>query len=291
MKMCMACGQRFKADDWHCPGCGQSPELYDRFLSFSPDLAETNDSFDAGYFAQLAKLEAGYFWFRSRNRLLIWALHRYFPHANRFLEIGCGTGYVLSGIQREFPEMMLSGSDIFTEGLAFAEKRLPGVSLFQMDARLIPFEGEFDVIGAFDLLEHIVEDDAVLSQMFQATKSGGGIMLTVPQHPSLWSVVDEYSFHKRRYTRKELAEKVERAGFEIIRVTSFVFFLLPLMLFSRLKQPGSQDDFDPVAELQIDNVLNTALEKVLGIERILIERGFSFPSGGSLIVVAGKDWR
>ena len=116
-------------------------------------------------------------------------------------------------------------------------------------------------------------------------------MLTVPQHPSLWSVVDEYSFHKRRYTRKELVEKVERAGFEIIRVTSFVFFLLPLMLFSRLKQPRSQDDFDPTAELQIDDVLNTALEKVLGIERILIERGFSFPSGGSLIVVAGKDWR
>lgn len=169
MKVCMTCCQRFEAVDWHCPGCGKSPELYDRYLSFSQDLAETNGGFDAGYFAQLAILEAGSFWFRSRNRLLIWDLRCYFPHASSFLEIGCGTGDILSGIHREFPELILTGSDIFTEGLAFAEKRLPGVTLFQMDARRIPFNGEFDVIGTFDVLEHIEEHDAVLSQIFQAT--------------------------------------------------------------------------------------------------------------------------
>lgn len=291
MKVCLACGQRFEAGDWRCRGCGHSPELHNGYLAFSPDLAETNDGFDAEYFTQLAKLEAGHFWFRSRNRLLIWALRCYFPHARSFLEIGCGTGFVLSGIQRQFPDLILSGSEIFSNGLAFAEKRLPDVTLFQMDARHIPFEGEFDVIGAFDVLEHIEEDDAVLLQMFQATKPGGGIMLTVPQHRFLWSVVDEYSFHKRRYTRKELVEKVERAGFEIIRATSFVFFLLPLMLLSRVKLRRSQGDFDPAAELKIGHLLNVALEKVLGTERILIESGFSFPVGGSLLVIAKRCWR
>ena len=291
MKVCLACGQRFESQDWRCPGCGQSPELRNGYLSFSPDLAGANDCFGAEDFAHLFRLEAGHFWFRGRNRLLIWALRRYFPYASSFLEIGCGTGFVLSGIRQEFPELVLAGADIFTNGLAFAEKRLPDVTLFQMDARRIPFECEFDVIGAFDLLEHIGEDDAVLLQMFQATKPGGGILLTVPQHRFLWSVVDEYSFHKRRYTRKELVKKVERAGFGIIRVTSFVFFLLPLILLSRLKQPRLQDDFDPTAELKIDHLLNATLERVLGIERILIERGFSFPAGGSLLVVARRDWR
>ncbi len=289
MKVCLACGQRFEANDWRCPGCGESPELRNGYLSFSADLTEANDCFGAGDFAHLFRFEAGHFWFRGRNRLVIWALRRYFPYASSFLEIGCGTGFVLSGIRQEFPELVLYGGDIFTNGLAFAEKRLPHVTLLQMDARRIPFDREFDVIGAFDLLEHIDEDDTVLPQMFQATKPGGGILLTAPQHRFLWSVVDEYSFHKRRYTRKELVEKVERAGFEIIRVTSFVFFLLPLILLSRVRQPRSQDDFDPTVELKIGHLLNVALEKVLGIERTLIERGFSFPAGGSLLVVAGRD--
>ena len=291
MKVCLVCGQRFEADDWRCPGCGNFPELHNGYLAFSSDLAETNDGFDAEYFGVLARLEARSFWFKSRNRLLIWALRRYFPHASSFLEIGCGTGFVLSGIQREFPELTLSGSEIFSEGLALAEKRLHGVTLFQMDACRIPFESEFDVIGAFDVLEHVKEDEAVLLQMFRATRPGGGIMLTVPQHRFLWSAVDEYSFHKRRYTRKELMERVGRAGFEIIRVTSFVSLLLPLMLLSRMKQRKPENDRDPLTEFKMSYLLNTTLEKVLESERFLIESGFSFPAGGSLLIIAERSSR
>lgn len=291
MKICLSCGQRFVSEDWRCPSCYRCPKTVNGYLSFSPDLAEVNDFFGAEDFAHLFRLESGHFWFRARNRLLIWALRRYFPHARSFLEIGCGTGFVLSGIQHNFPELMLSGSDILIDGLTFAEKRLPCVSLFQMDARCIPFECEFDVIGAFDVLEHIKEDDTLLLQMFQATKPGGGIILTVPQHRFLWSTVDDYSFHKRRYTRKELKGKVERAGFEIIRATSFVFSLLPLMLLSRVKQRRAKSSFDPLAEFKIGHLLNVVLEKALGIERVLIENSFSFPVGGSLLMVAKRDWR
>jgi SAM-dependent methyltransferase len=289
MKICLSCGQRFSTEDWRCPSCNNSPEIVDGFLSFAPDLATENDGFAAGFFDELFKVEATNFWFKARNKLLIWALQKYFPQVKSFFEIGCGTGYILSGIQRAFPSLHLYGSDIFNHSLSFAEQRLSDVSLYQMDARQIPFDAEFDVIGAFDVLEHIDEDDVVLQKMFQATKPGGGIMLTVPQHRFLWSIVDEYSFHKRRYKRKELKKKVERAGFEIVRVTSFVFFLLPLMLLSRLKRSTrSRDDFDPTAELKIASFLNVALESVLGIERILIKSGFSFPAGGSLLVVAKK---
>jgi SAM-dependent methyltransferase len=288
MKLCLACGQRFEADDWRCPRCGQGPNLRHGHLSFSSDLAEGSGGFDAEYFTPLAKLEAGHFWFRSRNRLLIWALRHYFPHANSLLEIGCGTGFVLAGIQREFPDLLLSGSEIFSEGLSYAEERLPGVTLLQMDARHIPFEGEFDVIGAFDVLEHVEDDDTVLLQVYRAAKPGGGMILTVPQHRFLWSIVDEYSFHQRRYTRKALVAKVERAGFEVIRATSFVSLLLPLMLLSRVTRRKSEGGFDPVAELEVDPILNVILENVLGIERTLIRKGLSLPAGGSLLVVAKR---
>ncbi len=291
MKLCLLCKQPFDSTDWCCPSCGHIPQLHEGHLSFSPDLAKINDGFTEEQCTQLAQLEAENFWFRSRNRLLIWALQFYFSKARSFLEIGCGTGFVLSGIRQTFPELKLYGSEIFNEGLAFAKQRLPEITLFQMDARCIPFEQEFDVIGAFDVLEHIEEDEIVLSQMFQATKPTGGIILTVPQHRFLWSLVDEQAFHKRRYTRQELVEKVQRAGFTILRVTSFVSLLLPLMILSRMKRQVMQANFNPVAEYEIGSVLNKILEKVLGIERVAIARGIFWPAGGSLLIVARRDKR
>jgi SAM-dependent methyltransferase len=248
-------------------------------------LAEQSEGFEAEFFHSLFELEGSNFWFRSRNRLLVWSLQRYFPEARNFLEIGCGTGYVLSGIRRAFSELSLSGSEIYTAGLAFAAERLPGVELFQMDARLMPFKEEFDVIGAFDVLEHVSEDDQVLSQMHQATRKGGGIMLTVPHHPFLWSQADDYAHHVRRYTARELIDKVNRAGFEVTRTTSFVSLLLPLMLLSRLRQ---RRKYNPMSEFEISSLVNAVFEKTLHVERTMIRAGLNLPVGGSLLLVARR---
>jgi SAM-dependent methyltransferase len=158
-----------------------------------------------------------------------------------------------------------------------------------MDARRIPFQGEFDVIGAFDVLEHVKEDDEVLSQMYQATRKGGGILVTVPQHPFLWSQADEYARHVRRYKAQELRNKVNRAGFEVVRLTSFVSSLLPLLIVSRFKQGLSGKEFDPMSEFKIGSLVSATLEKILDAERSLIRSGFSFPVGGSLLVVARRS--
>jgi SAM-dependent methyltransferase len=156
-----------------------------------------------------------------------------------------------------------------------------------MDARRMPFEEEFDVIGAFDVLEHIEQDGAVLCEMFRAVRPGGGIMLTVPQHPFLWSRTDEHARHKRRYTRREMIDKVRRAGFGIARATSFVSLLLPAMVVSRAAGRATRRA-DPLPELGIGAGMNAILTRVLAAERALIERGVSFPAGGSLLVVARK---
>jgi SAM-dependent methyltransferase len=264
-------------------------EKLDGHWAFAPALAEKNEGFEADYFPRLAQLEDGNFWFRARNQLLIWALQRYFPNAQSFMEIGCGTGFVLSGIQKALPELLLFGSEIFSAGLSFAAQRLPGAELFQMDARRIPFRDEFDVIGAFDVLEHIREDEAVLAQMYRATKRGGGILITVPHHPFLWSASDDFARHTRRYKTGELRSKVTKAGFEVLRITSFVSFLLPLLVVSRLKQRFSRQEFDPTSEFSLNSSVNTALEKILDAERSLIRAGLSFPAGGSLLLVGRRN--
>ena len=270
MKLCSECGEPIDHHGRQCSICSHQTSNLNGHWAFAPTLANQSEGFEADYFPRLYAMEAGNFWFRSRNKLIVWALKRYFPEAKNFLEIGCGTGFVLSGIRGAFPELTICGSEIFSAGLSFAAERLPGVELFQMDARRIPFREEFDVIGAFDVLEHIKEDEEVLRQMYQATRIGGGILITVPHHPFLWSDSDDFARHVRRYKTRELRDKVERAGFEVVRVTSFVSVLLPLLIVSRMRQKFSSKQFDPAGEFDINPILSSTLETFLSGERGVI---------------------
>jgi SAM-dependent methyltransferase len=285
MKRCLSCASTISVG-WTCTRCGYSPALIDGFLSFAPEIA--GGDHNPTDFASLVRLEAGNFWFRARNRLITWAIQTYFPNARNALEIGCGTGFVLSGIHQARPHLALSGSEASSIGLAHAQHRVPGAVLFQMDARRIPFTDEFDVIGAFDVLEHIQEDELVLAEMFRAATRGGGIAITVPQHKFLWSNVDATAGHVRRYDARDLLDKVARAGFQVIRKTSFVSLLLPLMVASRLVQRKADGKQAAETELSLNPVLGRGFEKVLDIERALIRHGVSFPAGGSMIILAKK---
>lgn len=287
MRICPDCGAQMD-EQWKCRTCCRDIERLDGYLAFAPALAQSSTGFRREYFAELAALEEKSFWFRSRNRLIVWALRYYFPDATSFMEVGCGTGYVLAGIKEAFPEMQLCGSEIYTAGLGFAATRADNALLFQMDAREIPFKDEFDVVGAFDVLEHIEEDERVLQQLYRAVIPGGGIVLTVPQHPFLWSQQDEAACHARRYRRHELKQKVEAAGFKVKMTTSFVSLLLPFMLLSRLRGRVPEEYYDSMAELRLGPVMNSILDGIMNIERALTQWGVRFPAGGSLLLVAGK---
>ena len=78
--------------------------------------------------------------------------------------------------------MKLLGRDYLEEGLVYARQRVPTAGFTQMDARCMPYESDFDAIGAFDLLEHIANDDDVLQQIYNALEPGGFLFITVPQH-------------------------------------------------------------------------------------------------------------
>ena len=290
MKCCLVCDYCFESEKWDCPRCGRRPTLRNGVLCFIENPPAACNGFKPEYFAKLATFEEDNFWFRARNRLIQWALGNYFADAESFFEIGCGTGFVLRGVRENLPRIRLSGSEIFDDGLVFARARLPGVDLYQIDARRLPFEREFDVIGAFDVLEHIVEDEVVLRQMFTATRPGGGILVTVPQHRLLWSATDEHSMHQRRYRRAELRRKVEQAGFRIQRITSFNSLLLPLMIWSRMLRKRDQD-LQLWREFEISPALNKTLESILKLERMAIRKGVSFSAGGSLLLIGRRPLR
>ena len=287
MIRCPSCSQKINNIEDSCTECGFLPIQINGFLAWMPELANENDGFQKQSFETLIRVEQGSFWFRSRNSIIMWALSKYFPNFKSILEVGCGTGFVLSAITQAFPKAHISGSEIFIDGLSLAAKRLPNVQLFQMDARNLPYENEFEVVGAFDVIEHIFEDELVLKNFYRTIEPGGGCLITVPQHKWLWSPADEAACHKRRYSAKELHAKMEAAGFRIIRSTSFVTILLPLMLASRLGSRRSRHH-SPGKEMVLNSNLDRLLELIMRIELILIKLGINLPIGGSRLIVAKK---
>lgn len=266
----------------------------DGIRCYAPDLAFENSDFPPEQFETLYKGEERNFWFRARNRILFRFLRKagLGDKQGRFLEIGCGTGYVLNGIHHTFPKLELHGSEIYLGGLQFARKRLPDVGFIQLDATRMPFSGTYDGVGAFDVLEHIDADETVMQNIYGALKPGGHFFITVPQHPSLWSAIDDFSCHKRRYTREELTTKLEKAGFEVRYITSFVFTLLPMMRISRRSKKNIKvEDLTReqiIGELYLNPVLNFAFGIAMRFDELLISLGFSLPRGGSLLAVARK---
>ena len=278
--------------NWTCHTCGFAVPFIHGIPCLAPELTDTPVGFDLQHFSTLVKFEQSNFWFVNRARLITALIQKHFPQACDFLEIGCGTGSVLLALRTALPQLILAGSELHSCGLTFARQRLgPDVVLLQMDARRIAACGQFDVVGAFDVIEHVAEDEQVLSEIFAALKPGGGTIIAVPQHPWLWSPEDDAAFHQRRYARGELEGKLEKAGFRIWSSTSFNCMLLPLMVASRLVailRARHGIGHEPLAEFKIGDRLNRALSSVLRLEVFLTCAGFRWPVGGSRFVVAQR---
>jgi SAM-dependent methyltransferase len=279
---CASCGRTRDAGPL-CADCDARART-----SYVRVSGDAQGSYDVELFAILERLEHTSFWFRSRNRLIVWALRTYFAEAARFLEVGCGTGFVLAGIREALPHLQIMGSELYPKGLEVARRRLSGVPLIQMDALEIPFTDEFGAVGAFDVLEHVEQDERVLRELSCAVPRGGGLLVTVPQDPRLWSAADHFAGHLRRYTPHELVGKARRAGWEPLRVTSFVSLLLPFFALSRALGARSAETYEFEREFQLPRPLDKGLEALMAVERALLIRGVSFRAGASLLLVARR---
>lgn len=288
MKVCISCSNRFSSDNWRCKFCGHTPPNKGRFNNLLIDEVTEFEGFNPAQFSQLAELERSNFWFKARTNLIKWALIHHAPKAKSFLEVGCGTGFVMAAIRQANQQIAITGSELFSEGLEIAAARVEAANFIQADARALPYFEEFDVVGIFDVLEHIRDDEGVLNQIHKTLKKNGILILTVPQHPWLWSPADELACHVRRYTCDDLEQKLTAQGFDILRSTSFVTTLLPAMVLSRAIARHNPPTYSASCELKISAPLNQILYACLELEGAMIRMGINFPIGGSRLVVAKK---
>jgi SAM-dependent methyltransferase len=272
-----------------CDACGWRPPRHDGYALLAPALAAEGSDYNPAGFDALAAAEHWHFWFAPRARLLAGLIAKHFPQARSFLEVGCGTGYVTGVIGRERSWQRLAGAEVSADGLAHAARLLPpNVELMQLDARDMHFRDAFDVIGCFDVVEHITEDQAVLEAFHGALAPGGGVVLSVPQHMWLWSQADDYAQHKRRYAHGELEERCRSAGLEVLASMSYNSVTLPLMLASRLIPRSGMKEGAAADELTPPKGVNAVLKAMLQAEVTLSLAGLHLPFGGSRVVVARK---
>lgn len=247
--------------------------------------------FNKDNFQHLYDYEDKSFWFRMRNKIILWSFKKYLKKFDQYLEVGCGTGYVTRAICSAYPNVNITATEYFDEAIEYAKNRIPNASFIKADGRQLNLNNAADAVGLFDVLEHINEDINVLKQICAALKSNGLLFMTVPQHQWLWSYQDEMACHVRRYDQKDLHFKLRTSGFEIVRSTSFVTVLLPLMIISRvfkhrhLKHQYAQS---ASSELQLSSFMNNLFYFLMSIDYYLIRLGVNLPLGGSRLIIARK---
>ena len=243
----------------------------------------SEDPFPETSFEYLYEREDQHWWFRARNDVILWAIKRFVGRFGVLLEAGCGNGYVLAAIKRVYPDATYYGNEYFEEALRFARMRLPDVTFTCEDVTKMDYSAQYDIIEMFDVLEHIDDDVAAVQKCHQALHPNGHLIISVPQHQWLWSPVDDYSKHKRRYSRNMLINLMKKEHFTVKYVTSFVSLLLPLMIISRAFNRSEQSIDN---EWNISPMVNRILLSVMRFEFMLIKYGVTLPVGGSLLIVA-----
>lgn len=246
-------------------------------------------------FEKLLQAEENHFWFKYRNQIIGQTSANLLQGEAkpRVLELGCGNGNVLRELEKRLPHATLVGSELHEEGLANARGRV-NCELRQADIYRLPDWQPFDLIGLFDVLEHLPDDVSALCQIRKALKPGAKILLTVPASMKLWSYFDEAAGHFRRYTRRNLRTALELAGFQVHRCDYFMMPLFPAMWLSRnlthLKQwlgmTGSKKPRELAnEELKVSAFMNFTMESALSMERFFMKLGLRLPFGTSLLAV------
>ena len=206
---------------------------------------------------KLAELEDAHWWYRERRHLLAKAIADLKP--GRALDVGAAGGgntrvlrdHGWQAVALEYGE----------EGAGVARGR--GLATLRSDATRLPLaEDSLDLVMAFDLLEHIVDDDAAVAEVQRVLKPGGTYLVAVPADPRLWSSHDEAVDHVRRYTRAGLLGLLERGGFDVLDVMSWNVLLRPVVAMRRKVHSGSDLE-------QLHPVVNLGLRTIITAERYL----------------------
>lgn len=234
-------------------------------------------------YLDMAQTEAEHWWFVGRRQIIASVLLNLFPSNNiDVLEVGSGTGGNLVMLS-EFGHVTAVEKNAwaaqYTQNKFGKDINVLSVDFFELDLA----GRQFDLICAFDVLEHLQDDVSALRRMTDMLTKNGRIVLTVPAYQWLWSRHDQNLHHYRRYSRNELVKKINQLPLEIEFISYFNFLLFPLAVCLRVVDALLVKDWSSQTSYT-NSFLNRTLLKIFASERYLL-RYIRFPLGLSLLAV------
>ncbi len=231
------------------------------------------------------RVESFHWWFVGRRKLLHSILMSLkVSKDSPALEVGCGTGANLSILGSA--GLCTIGLDRSTYALTLVRSKNE-VPLLAGDLNNLPFKTKsVGLIIAMDILEHLDDDTRGIHESHRILKEKGMIILTVPAFKFLWGIQDKVTGHKRRYTKKEITDRLEAVGFEILKSSYFNFFLFFPILVARWMIRILHLQIE--SENEINFPLANLLLKALFSMEIHALKYFSFPFGVSIFCIARK---
>lgn len=232
---------------------------------------------------QMAALDQRHWWYVARRKVLSDLIRRRVnpPKDAHILEIGCGTGHNLEMLG-QFG--LVDALEVDETARTLAAKRL-GHEVFSSPLpELAGIQHEhYDMVAAFDVIEHIADDSAAVHSIARLLKPGGRLVVTVPAHRWMWSAHDVVNHHQRRYSKSGLRRLIDGSPLKLESIGYFNSLLFPVAVAERFasKLRGKED-----ADLALPPApLNQALERIFAAERALVGR-VPLPPGLSLFAIA-----
>lgn len=239
---------------------------------------------------KLFRLEDTYWWFVARRELVRELLLKYratLPASLRILDIGCGGGAALAVFSQLGRAIGLDRSE---EALRLSRSR-GQFPLICGNADCLPLaDASADVVTALDVLEHVRDHAAAVTEMARVCKPGGITVITVPAYRSLWSEHDEALDHYRRYRAGEVRRLVEQAGLRVLKLSYCITALLPVIFAFRTAQKlfGPPNRGRPKTALRpLPRLPNRMLIGLLRLETAWLLR-MPLPFGVSVVCAAQK---
>jgi SAM-dependent methyltransferase len=226
--------------------------------------------------------QQGYWWHRARTDLLEAVMAPHLGTPRRTLDVGSAdapsVGWMRGGQQHV-------NLDLFPDGL------VPGEGVCG-SATQLPFADEtFDVVSAFDVVEHCEDDRLAVAELARVLTPGGRMLLSVPAYQWAWTDHDVQAGHHRRYTRPRLVRLVEGSGMQVLRATYAFSGVFPLFVAERARRRlGHGSGSTPEGDSRLPEVSPRVDRTLMGLCRLdaRMLRRHDLPFGSSVFLAAVK---